>query len=85
VVRHRRRGTFDRLSAGHLIGHRADRHVGGRILGWVVPLLDWLEHTPLAASIAESDWAFSAIETVHVIALALVVGTVCVVDLRLLG
>jgi hypothetical protein len=51
----------------------------------VVPLLDWLEHTALAVSIAESDWAFAIIETTHVIALALVIGTVCVVDLRLLG
>ncbi len=49
------------------------------------PLLDWLEHTALAVSIAESDWAFAVIETVHVIALALLIGTICVVDLRLLG
>lgn len=47
-------------------------------------ILDWLENTPLAVSIAQSDWAFAIIETVHVIALALVIGTVCVVDLRLL-
>lgn len=45
----------------------------------------WLEGTPLAVGIAESDWAFPTIESVHVIALALVIGTVCVVDLRLLG
>jgi hypothetical protein len=51
----------------------------------IAPLLQWLEHTPLAVAIAESNWAFPAIETLHVIALALVIGTVCVVDLRLLG
>jgi len=47
--------------------------------------MHWLEESPLAVSITESDWAFPAIETIHVIALALVIGTVCVVDLRLLG
>jgi hypothetical protein len=48
-------------------------------------LLEGLQATPLATAIAESDWAFPAIETVHVIAIALVIGTVCIVDLRLLG
>ncbi len=50
-----------------------------------VPLLDWLEHTAPAVALAESDWAFAVVETLHVVALALVIGTVCVVDLRLLG
>jgi hypothetical protein len=49
------------------------------------PLLNWLENRTLAVSIAESDWAFPIIETLHVIALALVIGTVCIVDLRILG
>lgn len=48
-------------------------------------LLNWLGNTPLALFISESDWAFPAIESVHVIALALVVGTIAIVDLRLLG
>jgi hypothetical protein len=47
--------------------------------------LNWLGSTPLALFISESDWAFPAIESVHVIALALVVGTIAIVDLRLLG
>ena len=47
--------------------------------------LHWLENTTLAVSIAQSDWAFAIIESIHVIALALVIGTVCVVDFRLLG
>lgn len=46
--------------------------------------LHWLENMPLSVSIAQSDWAFAVIETAHVIALALVIGTVCVVDLRIL-
>jgi uncharacterized membrane protein len=48
-------------------------------------LLERLQATPLATAMGESDWAFPAIETVHVIAIALVIGTVSVVDLRLLG
>ena len=51
----------------------------------VLPVLQWLEGSALAVTITESDWVFPAIETVHVLALALVIGTVCVVDLRLLG
>jgi hypothetical protein len=35
--------------------------------------------------IRESDWLFPAIETVHVLALVLVVGSILTVDLRLLG
>jgi hypothetical protein len=51
----------------------------------VTELLSRLEATPLAVFIAESDWAFPAIESAHVIALALVIGTIAIVDLRLLG
>lgn len=45
----------------------------------------WLEATPLGTTITESEWMFPTIETVHVLALTLVVGTVAMVDLRLLG
>jgi hypothetical protein len=48
-------------------------------------LLTWLEATQLSLFIRESAWAFPTIEAVHVIALALVVGTIAIVDLRLLG
>jgi len=51
----------------------------------VTELLSRLEATPLAVFISESDWAFPAIEAAHVIALALVIGTIAIVDLRLLG
>lgn len=44
---------------------------------------EWLQATPLAVSISE-NW-FPAVESVHVIALALVVGTIFIVDLRLVG
>ena len=45
----------------------------------------WLESGFIGQSIAQSPALFPAIETVHVIALALVVGSIAVLDLRLLG
>jgi hypothetical protein len=44
-------------------------------------LYDW----PLATALRESDDVFPLIETVHVLAICLIVGTVVTVDLRLLG
>jgi hypothetical protein len=45
----------------------------------------WLQQTSLGVSISESAWLFPILESLHVIALALVVGSIAVVDLRLLG
>jgi hypothetical protein len=45
----------------------------------------WLEETPLAVSIATSSYLFPIVETIHVIGVGLVVGTMGIVDLRLLG
>ena len=43
-----------------------------------------LSHTDLAVAIQTSAWLFPTIETVHVIALTLVVGSISMLDLRLL-
>lgn len=48
-------------------------------------LLQTLHDLPLAAAIRENDLYFPAIETVHVAAIAVVFGSIAVVDLRLLG
>jgi uncharacterized membrane protein len=45
----------------------------------------WLEHTAVGASIRESLWLFPAIETVHLLGMAMLLGTVAAYDLRLLG
>jgi hypothetical protein len=45
----------------------------------------WLQELPLSGNVRESEWLFPTIETVHVLALVLVVGSICAVDLRLLG
>ena len=47
--------------------------------------LTQLQDLSLPTQIRESDWLFPTIETVHVFALVLVVGTIMTVDLRLLG
>ena len=47
--------------------------------------LVWLQATPLATTIAENDVLFPWIESVHVLAIVLVVGTISIVDLRLIG
>lgn len=46
---------------------------------------EWLENTPLGTFISGSTWAFPTIETIHVFALVIVVGTIAIVDLRLLS
>jgi hypothetical protein len=45
----------------------------------------WLQHTPLATTISESDWLFPVIEGSHILALPLSVGMIVIFDLRLLG
>lgn len=44
-----------------------------------------IQYSPLGISIAESLWAFPTLETIHVIALVTVFGTILIMDLRLLG
>ncbi len=44
----------------------------------------WLEHTAPAIAISESSWLFPGIESIHVLAITLVVGSITMVDLRLL-
>lgn len=48
-------------------------------------LLQAIQSSPLAVYIGESSWGFQAVETVHVLATSLVVGTLIIVDVRLLG
>jgi hypothetical protein len=47
--------------------------------------LQWLQATPPAVFIHQTKWAFTAIELLHVVAISLVIGTIALVDLRLLG
>jgi hypothetical protein len=45
----------------------------------------WLQHTPLATTITESDWLFPVIEGAHILTLPISVGMIVIFDLRLLG
>jgi hypothetical protein len=51
----------------------------------VATALDWLQSTNMAVLIRDSLLLFPLLEAVHVIGLALVFGTIAIVDLRLLG
>jgi len=44
-----------------------------------------LEGTPWGTAVRESTWLFPTIESIHVLSLVLVVGSIMVVDLRLLN
>lgn len=51
----------------------------------VQTVLNWLESLTISENIVDISWAFPVIECIHVIAIALVVGSILIVDLRLLG
>ena len=48
-------------------------------------LMEWLQATSLAVFIHQTKWAFTTIEVIHVIAILTVIGSIAIVDLRLLG
>src|SRR5262245_39090319 len=50
-----------------------------------MPFITWCDQSWLANTIRDSNWMFAAIESVHLLGLALIGGTVLLVDLRLLG
>jgi hypothetical protein len=55
----------------------------------VVPLLATIKSWPISAAVRGdlpgTEWLFPIIETLHVMALTMVLGTIAMVDLRLLG
>ncbi len=50
-----------------------------------LPLFRAIQDSVLGSTISQSTWMFPTIETVHVMALSAVIGSIVVVDLRLLG
>jgi hypothetical protein len=46
---------------------------------------EWLTTTPWAKAMNGPEWAFPVVESLHFMGLALSVGTIAIVDLRLLG
>ena len=51
----------------------------------IAAFLEWLEASGLATRIRDSNYLFPLIESAHVVGLALVFGTIAIIDLRLLG
>ncbi len=51
----------------------------------LLPLLTWMQETGVAVTVRDSLYLFPLLESLHVIGLALVFGTIAVIDLRLLG
>jgi hypothetical protein len=49
------------------------------------PLFRWANDLPVADWVRNSTWIFPALETVHIVALAMLFGAVIFVDLQLLG
>jgi hypothetical protein len=48
-------------------------------------ICQWINDTGPATALRESELAFPIVESIHVLAIALMAGTVSIVDLRLLG
>ena len=46
---------------------------------------EWLDGLQISTTLKQSGWMFPAIESVHIVAVTLVVGSIWIVDLRLLG
>jgi hypothetical protein len=51
----------------------------------LLPVFEWIESLGFAVAINNSLYAFALIESVHLVALAVIGGAVLIVDLRLLG
>lgn len=45
----------------------------------------WLDQTPLSQTIQATAWIVPTVQTVHILAIAAVMGSVLMIDLRLLG
>jgi uncharacterized membrane protein len=48
-------------------------------------MLEWVQRTGVAVQIRDSLFTFPVLESIHVVGLALVFGTIAILDLRLLG
>jgi hypothetical protein len=47
--------------------------------------LKWIEASRFATTIRDSIWMFPIVESIHVMSFSMVVGTIAIIDLRLLG
>jgi len=57
----------------------------GSMIPWVLPLFHWCDGSWLSLEIRGSRWQFAIIEMIHLLGLTLLLGSMVVLDLRLLG
>ena len=48
-------------------------------------ICEWLEQTGVGVTVRDSTWLFPIIETVHILGIAVLVGSTSILDLRLMG
>jgi hypothetical protein len=46
---------------------------------------EWLSQTPLSLAIQTHEWVIPTIQSIHIVAIAVVLGSVFMIDLRILG
>jgi len=49
------------------------------------PIFEWSNQTWMGQDIADTIWALPVIETIHILALTMMFGSIVIIDLRLLG
>jgi hypothetical protein len=52
---------------------------------WLLSILKTLQETAIPSAIRENESLFPAVESIHVLAICTVIGTISIVDFRLLG
>ena len=51
----------------------------------LLPFIDWCDHMWIGVAIRQSTWLFPAIETIHLLALAVLLGTIVIANLCAFG
>ena len=49
------------------------------------PFADWLADTPLSKTLQDHAWVVPTSQSIHILAVSIVFGSACMVNLRLLG
>jgi hypothetical protein len=55
------------------------------MLEWIVGILQWINDLPFSERVRDTLWVFPSIETIHVIAIVFVLGSITRLDMRLMG
>ena len=54
-------------------------------MGEIVKTIQWINDSPFSNAIRDSFWVFPSIETVHVLAIVVVLDSITRLDMRLMG